>query len=551
MKEMEYLLEDEINGIEKTDFEERKKIIHELEELPHCFFGRLRHLQPQIGCLNMCSCCSQSAHGDTEFWTLRRMRNIIAALKYATSQSNQESQISIASLNSMGREGVIFPYLDNDIGYLYNLDQFITMLFRELGVRTRISTVGFSRKNKLLNNMHKRINRKDQLDAIGGVRLSFTPYAIGWSEKDGYDRNEYTRDIANFLKIYRPYYDEFGSGARNMCVELRYRPLVKSGQVVVDVINGHFVVMADQFVFVSRDRNIFLKEAQIADVYDHTIILSEKPTAFYCFENMENKLSEFNVIAIITAIETEKCDEIKICEGYKLENSEGEYYSFDPHITEKGNYGVNVYPKTPLRQGSGILITERFFLNALYEYKTMKGLGPWDTFPSATWDDVEAVIELCKKTALFYEKKKCKIKSIYIEKEIIPMLDSYRKALKMAGYDAKVFFDLGFTIDTGIICNMGKAISEFDIITNKRNEPLTPSHDRNYGKHNSTMTEEGRVWRLSVGYHNTLIVEELDLSLTSSIEGQCVFRKVIQLKGGDLTVRASDLKKKYIIPGQR
>lgn len=551
MKEMKYLLKDENEGIEIADFEERKNIISELKKLPLDFYGKLRHIQPQIGCLNMCSCCSQSAYGDTEFWTLKRIRNIIASLKYAILQSDGELQTLIAGLSNVKREGIIFPYLDNDVGYLYNLDHFIALLFRELGVKTRISTVGFSRKNHLLNEMHSRINQKDQLHAIGGVRLSFTPYAIGWSEKKGYSRSEYTKDIANFLKIYRPYFNVFGSGPRKMCVELRYRPLVKSEQVMIETISEHFTIITSQFMFISKERNVFLKETQIADAFNHTISLTELPTDFYYFDCIGKRLSKTEVSAIIIAIETEKYKDIKISEGYKFINSEGEYYSFDPCITEKGNYGINVYPKTALRKGSGYVVTERFFLNALYEYKASKGIGPWETFPSATWDDVKAVIGICKNMALYYEQKRCIYKSVYIKTEIIPMLESYWEALKMAGYDAKEFFDKDFTIDTGTICNMGKAFSEFSKITNKRNEPLTPSHERNYGKCNSTMTQEGYVWRISAGYHNTLIIEKLDLSLTAAAEGQCVFREVIQLGSGDLTVKVNDLKKVYMIPGQR
>ena len=91
------------------------------------------------------------------------------------------------------------------------------------------------------------------------------------------------------------------------------------------------------------------------------------------------------------------------------------------------------------------------------------------------------------------------------------LVNVYVNALKLAGYPSDCFFDSKFTIDTGMICNLGRAVTLFKGLTTTVNEPLTPTHERNYGRYCSTMKEENYVWRLSCGFNNNLIIEKLDL----------------------------------------
>ena len=57
---------------------------------------------------------------------------------------------------------------------------------------------------------------------------------------------------------------------------------------------------------------------------------------------------------------------------YRIKNKDGIYYSIDPKLTSSGNYGMNIYPITDVRVKSGYLVTERFFLNAMYNFKKKK-----------------------------------------------------------------------------------------------------------------------------------------------------------------------------------
>ena len=56
----EYLLMDE-KSISLIDYKERQQLIMEFSKLPNEFFSKLRHFQPQIGCLNACTICSKYA----------------------------------------------------------------------------------------------------------------------------------------------------------------------------------------------------------------------------------------------------------------------------------------------------------------------------------------------------------------------------------------------------------------------------------------------------------------------------------------------------------
>ena len=128
MSKNKYLLTDEVELCEQ-DYAEREKLIKEFREMPEEFFSKMRHFQPQIGCLNVCEICSKTANARVEFWEERRIRNIIAALKYASPQIKEDYSL-ITYDRYEHRNGVIFPYLDNDIGNYPYLDLFIRLAFK-------------------------------------------------------------------------------------------------------------------------------------------------------------------------------------------------------------------------------------------------------------------------------------------------------------------------------------------------------------------------------------------------------------------------------------
>lgn len=544
------LLTDEIE-IGEEDYIERCLIVEKLKEMPMQLFEKMRHFQPQVGCLNCCSICSKIAGTTMAFWNERRIRNVVAGIKAVVYIKYRNEKPYIVWNREEHRSGVIFSYLDNDIGNYYYLDKFIEIVYKELGVKTRISTVGFSRYNKRVRDVHININSSNLLNYLAGVRLSFTPYAIGWANgcsSSYFSRNEYIQDMAEFLKIYKPYYDKVGAGSRKMCVELRYKPLAINKMVIVKRYKEHLVIATGTYLYISCEENIILLESRILDAYEHTIRLTQEPKLFYEINLVNDIYSETDLDNIMETYD--EWDKDTIVDLYMLKNKEGEYYSINPSISEKGNYGINIYPKTDRRKQSGYLITERFFLNVLYEYKRSLGLSSMQMFDDATWDDVDKIMELCNKSVESYRERNKIEKAEYIKNEIIPMLDAYIRSLKMAEYLPTDFFNPNFTIDTGIICNLGRAMKEFNGLTQKMNEPLTPTHERNYGHHNSTMTKEGIAWRLSCNYNDELLIEKLNLRYTDSEEGQVVEQFIIKLGVMDEKKDISHLKWDYLVPGQ-
>ena len=539
-----YLLSDE-TSITEEDLRIRRQLYYKFIELPREFVSKMRHLQPQIGCFNNCGFCSKFSVCKSEYWNEASLRNVISALK-RTAHNYTDGDLLLAWDRKEHRVGVLFPYLNNDVGAYEYLDKYVDLCYKELGARTRISTVGYSRHNKELNEMHKRITSSELLFALAGVRLSISQYGRVWEEDNGKNSLEdYRKDLANFLSIYRPYFDKFGSGSRKMCCELRYNPLAVNSKVIETFVDGKMVIATGNYLFISKEKNVTFKVAYISDPYVHALEISEEPTV----------LSEYNLPFEITSekklIEFIKTQELyyeKDVEVYKFQNKDGHYYAINPKITNEGNYGFNIYPETEVRKKSGYLVTERFLLNAFYQFKKEYGLNLRSKYTNSTWDDVEKVISLCENQINYYESKGKIDKAEYIKDHILPIVRVYVEALKEANYPSDCFFDSKFTIDTGMICNLGRAIGYFIGLTKYVNEPLTPTHERNYGRHCSTMKQESYVWMLGCGFNNKINIERLDLFKTASVEGQTSYREVVEIDGFNLKV---DDKIKYLYPGIR
>ena len=540
---MDFLLSCEKN-ISNKDYEIRKKIYEEFITLPEDFVSKMRHLQPQIGCFNNCSFCSKFSICKSEYWSLDTLKNIISALKY-TSKNYTNDDILLAWDRKEHRVGVIFPYLNNDIAAYPYLKEFITLCYRELGTRTRISTVGFSRHNKELNKVHNDICNSELIYALGGVRLSISQYGRVWEEKgDKTSLDDYAADLGNFLKIYKPYYNKMGAGSRKMCCELRYNPLVENSEVFVFEYNKKTVIATANYLFISNDENIELKETFIANPYKHSLEFTNEGVKFTEY-NLPFKISSKS--ELINYLDNNNLNDEKEVEVYLFNNKDGIYYSINPKLTKTGNYGMHIYPITDIRKKSGYIITERFFLNALYNYKNRKNVSLKNALNNCTFEDCDNVVDILKEYSTYYKEIGKLEKSEYIKEHVIPLIEVYIKALKEADYSPDVFFNKDFTNDTGMICNLGRAIGLFKNLTKYINEPLTPTHERNYGRHCSTMKQENYVWLLGCDFNDKISIEKLDMFNTASVEGQVSFTRKIEIEG--LNEKVND-KDKYLYPGE-
>lgn len=80
------------------------------------------------------------------------------------------------------------------------------------------------------------------------------------------------------------------------------------------------------------------------------LFLTEEATEFYSIETYEpfetvEQLKRTCHKFIIGGLQ-----DYKIAEIYLMSNYDGEYYAINPSITEDGNYGMCVYPRTEIKK---------------------------------------------------------------------------------------------------------------------------------------------------------------------------------------------------------
>ena len=534
-----YLLDCEIDSNEKDQIV-RRKLIKEFSVLPKEFLSKMRHFQPQVGCPNKCGFCSQFSGNKIESFTIDDLKNVICAIKY-TAQKYVSNKPYLAWDRKEHRIGVIFPYLDNDIGNYELLDQFIKLCYDELGVKVRISTVTYSRHNALLQAVHNNIVNTNIIKGLAGVRISLAPFGLAWeSNLNKYSIDEYQKDIVNFLNLYKKYYDLVGSGSRKFCIELRYKPLINLEPINVYNYNGYYVIRANDELFISDIKTEKLDISFVKDAMDHNLIFSNCGYKFRHYKHTKD-----------IPIEIIKTMEFEVVDLYAFSNIDGIYYCINPKLNELGNYGYIIYPKTEKRTNSGILIIERFLLNAMAKIKLKYNLKLSDKFENATYSDVENVRKELIKCSNGYKTVGKEYISKYIIEEVVVLFDILVKALKESNYPASCIFDKDFTIDTGIICNLGRGINYFKKLVSKVNEPLTPIHERNYGKISSTMVKEGYAWRLSCYRNNTIIIQKLNLADTSDESGQVKYSKIIGNNMFNNNIQDCQYDTKFLVPGEK
>ena len=511
--------EGSLSKVSAQDFTARLYLTAKFLSLPGTVFSKLRHFQPQVGCLNRCTFCSQNA--GTKIWqfTQSGLKNIIAAMKFAALSKSFDGDIQEPlplsdgvfkksflmpkyGLITNGRHykpGTVYAYLDNDPSLYPYLDNFLDMLWTDLGVKTRITTVGFSRKNPDLNNAHKRISN-DLSDAISKFVLSYTPYTFGWTksgEMTGQtSRREFSRDLKNVLELYKP------NAAKGLfSIEFKFRPLVRTVDIIEFYVGGHHLVHAGPYLLVSENTNPSLKTAKLREINGHSVILDKSPEPYLML--VSDRFAGLKGIDIFyelfnssdRALTLPESEISKKVELYTMENEDGKYYTIDPKITEDGFFGKQFYLKTDKREKSGYIDSERYFLNSLISQKRERDHSRGDSFHDALWSDVDSVTQKIRRY-VEYAKTFNNTAANYISDEVLPLVETYIDCLKESNYSPSYFFDKNFTVDTGTICNLGRAFYEFKGLVSRPNVPLTPQQERAYGTV-SSLSQDKKVWRIS------------------------------------------------------
>src|SRR5712691_3382267 len=147
-----------LTGEESVSTEDHSTRIQLLESLkrlvPSEVWPRIEYLQPQIGCFNRCTFCSQQAGSDVWQLTKRGLQNFLSAVKTLLLEPEADLRHIAEDMFSniehrphkipppkplIGQDriehkpGVIFPYLDNDAFSYPYLYEYIKYLYYDFG----------------------------------------------------------------------------------------------------------------------------------------------------------------------------------------------------------------------------------------------------------------------------------------------------------------------------------------------------------------------------------------------------------------------------------
>ncbi|MYS81038.1 hypothetical protein [Embleya scabrispora] len=498
----------------------------QLRALPDEAFTRLQYLAPAAGCFNRCAFCSQAAGRDV--WQLTRPG--LYTLMNAMATVADERGIAIARGRDAHRPGTIFPYLDNDIASYPHLDDYLSLARDTLKTKVRISTVGFSANAPDLTAMHTRI-ATTLADVLDGVRLSITPYTTGWIDHnaDSTSRAQFTADVANILRTYRPVFDRLGHGAATAAVELRFAPLLGRVPVTDTHIDGHHVIAAGPHTLIAVEPTT--EPAPTTRVTglgpDNQPEFTTPPRRYVHITARDTTPNPATVRAALRDTLTHPHHRREV-DLYRFRNADGPYYAIEPNFPTGGGFtALHIYPATNRRETSGYTDATRPFLNAILTVKAARGLARRDAFPDATWTDVDNVLRVLTDRATALDTID-PTAATHIRTAILPVVTTYITAMRTADMPPSAVLSREFTIDTGQIVNQGRARGLFRGLVTVADEPMTPREERGYGEV-SLSSIRGTVWRIApVPFANerlttavkgdkntaartpTIVIEELD-----------------------------------------
>ncbi|MFD0446008.1 hypothetical protein ACFQ10_32210 [Streptomyces indonesiensis] len=399
-------------------------LLEQLRRMPDDAFTRLQYLAPQVGCFNGCAMCSQGAGRDIWSLTQEGLTGLFTALAGVAA----ERSLAIAS-GRIHRPGVVFPYLDNDIGSYPHLDHYAQLARDVLGVKLRISTVGYSRHSARLAAMHQHLV-KEFTGAFDGIRFSVTPYTLGFTGRFGVDRQAYIEDLAAALRTYRPLLDVLGHGATTAACELRFAPLVGIGELTDARIDGHHVLATGPHLLISHERTDGELPETVIESLDEP--LYSEPGAPYLHITSDIAPPTAATVQAALTGTLSVPHRARTVRLHRFSNADGPYFAADPNFHPDGTFTtLHLYPATAVRPNSGYTDATRPLLNTLLAHKRAHGLGRRDEFAHATGADVATVLQAL--TAQADELQPIdRAAAAHLCEQIHPQVTAYAAALERA-----------------------------------------------------------------------------------------------------------------------
>lgn len=466
-----------------------------LASLPTEALSRLQIFQPAIGCLNRCNFCSQTAGPITRELNGPALRTVMGGLVGAM----HAMEIEQVGSDRVHKGGVVFPYLDNDIGSYRHLPDYLVGM-RSMGGRTRISTVGWSRHNPELQAMHEKI-AVEHIDDIDGVRFSLTPYTVGWRT----NRDDYLQDFGNALATYRALFEQKGVSRRTACVEVRFAPDISLGEVTVSSCGDYTIIRCGDYAMITTGQDSLENRtpSEIIAITERGPAVSQEGVMALQLVGNSDHLDEATIHTLFASASVDQLDlypDLGVLaqkgEAHTFRNADGNYFCFNPFKTEQNTFsGIHYYPKTEKRPASGVMDATRPLLNHLMAIKREHGVGPRDDFNDATASEVQDMFARLADDIEKYSVTSPQ-RATYIKTQVLPIVESLWQAMEYANLKPADLFRYGLIIDTGVIVNQGKGLSEFKGLASRSDMPMTPNEEKGYGEI-SQSSIRGNTWRIS------------------------------------------------------
>lgn len=396
------------SGVDKEELSKRTMLARLFADtIPREAFENLSVLQPSVGCHNRCSFCSQESGGTVRHLDQRSARSLVASFNAAA---------RLLGVNHLGcskayKPRVIFPYLDNDIGSYPYLDEYVAAL-GDVGLRARLSTVGWPKDNDQLTHMHEHIvgSLTDTLDAI---RFSLNPFPIGKRR----NRASFMEDFVSSVRTYRSLFDR--SSQVKALIDICMPPDLHVGKMAIRQRDGLSEISSGEYALSVNS------------------------------ESLESATKAKLVIGGGSAVEGT---------FVQLTNEDGIYYGFVPsHANASGN-GVFFYPQTSLRAGG--VLDARWPLDDL---RTLYGNSSNTT---------DFIVQCRSYVHSVYESSPSR--GLYLERMFLPLANELRTIFDRLALPASRVLDESVIKSRGVMRNSGRAYYAFRGITSGPNIMVVP-----------------------------------------------------------------------------